>query len=267
MNRTNSSDGAHAAPAVHPSASLHGLVALVTGASGSIGAEVSRTLAARGAAVAVHGRAESALENLVSDIRERGGVAVAHVGDVRDPSQLEAAVADIASTLGTIDVLVPLAGGDGMPAPTAALEPDRWRSVIELDLTSVFLTIHAALPGMLRLGRGRIVTVASSAGRRPSQANAAYAAAKAGVVMLTEHLAKEYATAGIRVNCLAPSIVETSTLRGRMSTPQLDAIAARVPLRRIGRPADVAEAVAFLASDASSWITGTTLDITGGMTL
>jgi 3-oxoacyl-[acyl-carrier protein] reductase len=246
---------------------LQGRVALVTGASGSIGAEVSRTLAARGAAVAVHGRTESALEKVVADIRKAGGTGVAHVGDVRDAEHLDAVVTDVASTLGPVDVLVPLAGGDGMPAPTAALTPERWRSVIETDLTSVFLTVHAVLPGMLEHGGGRIVTVASSAGRRPSAANAAYAAAKAGVVMFTEHLAKEYATAGIRVNCVAPAIVDTARLRDRMPAAQFDAVAAHVPLGRIGRPVDIAEAVAFLASDASSWITGTTLDITGGMTL
>jgi 3-oxoacyl-[acyl-carrier protein] reductase len=247
--------------------SLQGRVALVTGASGSIGAEVSRALAARGAAVAVHGRTESALGKVVADIGAAGGTAVAHVGDVRDAGRLDATVAEIASTLGTIDVLVPLAGGDGVPSPTAELTPERWRSVIETDLTSVFLTVHAVLPGMLERGGGRIVTVASSAGRRPSQANAAYAAAKAGVVMLTEHLAKEYAASGIRVNCVAPAIVDTAKLRDRMPAARLDAVAAHVPLGRIGRPDDVAEAVAFLASDASSWITGTTLDITGGMTL
>ncbi|MDT7654014.1 MAG: hypothetical protein QOI36_5420 [Pseudonocardiales bacterium] len=249
------------------SSSLHGRVALVTGASGSIGAEVARALAARGAAVAVHGRTDSALERVVAGIRGAGGVAVAHVGDVRDAGHLQKVVADVTSTLGTIDVLVPCAGGAGMPTPTATLEPDRWREVIETDLTSVFLTVQAALPGMLALGHGRIVTVASSAGRRPSQANAAYAAAKAGVVMLTEHLAKEYAASGIRANCVAPAIVQTATLRSRMSAAQLDAVATHVPLGRIGVPDHVAQAVLFLASDASSFITGTTLDITGGMTL
>jgi 3-oxoacyl-[acyl-carrier protein] reductase len=182
---------------------MQGHVALVTGASGSIGAEVSSALAARGAAVAIHGRTESALDKVAADIRAAGGTAVAHLGDVRDAEQLNAVVADVTSTLGTIDVLIPLAGGDGSPTPTAALTPERWRSVIETDLTSVYLTVHAVLPGMLEQGGGRIVTVASSAGRRPSQANAAYAAAKAGVVMLTEHLAKEYATSGIRINCVA----------------------------------------------------------------
>jgi 3-oxoacyl-[acyl-carrier protein] reductase len=246
---------------------LRGRVALVTGASGSIGAEVSRTLAARGATVALHGRNADALESLAADIRHDGGVAFVYIGDVRDGSHLDTVVADVASNAGIIDIVIPLAGGDGRPSPTATLEPERWRSVIETDLTSVFLTVHAVLPGMIGAGDGRIVTVASSAGRRPSQANAAYAAAKAGIIMLTAHLAKEYAAAGIRANCVAPAIIETATLHETMPTAHFAALATHVPLGRIGQPTDVAEAIAFFASDTSSWITGTTLDITGGMTL
>ncbi|MGW6376946.1 SDR family NAD(P)-dependent oxidoreductase [Rhodococcus sp. NPDC055112] len=248
-------------------ADLTGRVALVTGASGSIGAAVGRALADRGAAVAVHGRTENRLTALVQQIRESGGRATAHLGDVRDPEHLAELTKRVSADLGPIDIAVPLAGGAGAPEPSAAMSVQRWREVVDLDLTSTFLTLRAVLPGMVERGDGRIVTVASSAGRRASQANAAYAAAKAGVVMLTEHLAKEYAGNGIRVNCVAPSIVETDTLRHRMPAAQLAAIAGYVPLRRIGQPADIAETVAFLVSDAAGWITGNTIDITGGMTL
>ena len=246
---------------------LEGQVALVTGASGSIGEEVSRVLAGLGAAVAVHGRSQDVLDDLARGIRHDGGAATAYVGDARDAGHLATVVADVSSTIGTVGILVTLAGGDGAPTPTVQLEPERWRSVIETDLTSAFLAIHAVLPGMLQLGAGRIVTVASSAGRRPSGANVAYGAAKAGVIMLTEHIAREYAESGIRANCVAPSIVETAKLRSRMAAAQLEELGARVPLGRIGQPADIAAAIAFFVSDASSWITGTTLDITGGMTL
>lgn len=244
-----------------------GRVALVTGASGSIGAEVSRTLAAHGADVAIHGRTRGALDELGAELRRLGRNTKSYVGDVCDPEHLATTAADIALALGPVDVLVALAGGDGAPCPTASLSPERWREVVATDLDSVFFTLRAVLPGMVERGGGRIVTVASSAGRRPSRANAAYGAAKAGVVMLTEHVAKEYAHAGVRVNCVAPSIVETAKLRSRVAAQQREAIADQVPLGRIGRPADIADAIVHLASDRSSWVTGTTLDITGGMTL
>jgi 3-oxoacyl-[acyl-carrier protein] reductase len=204
---------------------------------------------------------------LAQQIRHEGGTCSAYIGDARDAHHVATVVADVAATVGTIDILVTLAGGDGSPTPTASLDPDRWRGVIETDLTSVFLAVHGVLPGMLERGGGRIVTVASSAGRRPSQANAAYAAAKAGVIMLTEHIAKEYAASGVRANCVAPAIIETAKLRERMSPSQLEAIGAHVPLGRVGQPSDVAEAVAFFATDQSSWITGTVLDVSGGITL
>jgi len=123
-----------------------GRVALVTGASGSIGAEVSRVLAAGGASVGVVGRNAAALDSLVAEIEAAGGAARAYVADVRDAQALADVVADLP---GPVDVLVPLAGGDGAPSATAELDPARWRAVLETDLTSVFLTVHAALPGMM----------------------------------------------------------------------------------------------------------------------
>lgn len=244
-----------------------GQVALVTGASGSIGTELSRQLAAQGADVAVHGRRRGVLDGLVGEIRNHGRASKAYAGDARDPKHLADVVADAEKVLGPVDTLVTLAGGDGSPRPTGSLSAERWRDVIDTDLSTVFFAIRAVLPGMIDRGRGRIVTVASSAGRRPYQSNAAYAAAKAGVVMLTEHVAKEYAHAGIRANCVAPSIVETARLRERAAPTQLEAIASQMPLGRIGRPSDVADAITYLTSDQSSWITGVTLDITGGMSL
>jgi 3-oxoacyl-[acyl-carrier protein] reductase len=246
---------------------LSGQVALVTGASGSIGAEASRRLSALGADVAVHGRRQSVLDELSAEIRGSGGTSTTYVGDVRDAEHLADVATDVAQAFGPIGALVASAGGDGAPISTTSLSAQRWQEVVDTDLNSVFYAIRAVLPGMIEHGDGRIVTVASSAGRRASQANVAYAAAKAGVVMLTEHIAKEYAHAGIRINCVAPSIVETTKLRHRMTPQSRDAIATGVPLGRIGQPSDVAEAIAFLISDRSLWITGTTLDITGGMTL
>ncbi|MFD0891056.1 SDR family NAD(P)-dependent oxidoreductase, partial [Streptosporangium algeriense] len=147
---------------------------------------------------------------------------------------------------------------------TTGLGAARWRAVIESDLTSVYLTVSAFLPAMVERRGGAIVTMASTAGRHPGGANAAYAAAKAGVVMFTRHLANEVGGYGVRVNCVAPSAVLNERMRRFMSDEQLDGLAASYPLGRLGRPEDVAQAVLYLASDASSWVTGVTLDLTGG---
>jgi 3-oxoacyl-[acyl-carrier protein] reductase len=170
----------------------------------------------------------------------------------------------VAEPLGAVDILAAFAGGSGMPIPTAEETPDHWREVIDTDLTSTFLTVSAFLRPMVELGRGSIVTMSSAAGRQPARSNAAYAAAKAGVVAFTRHLANEVAPNGVRVNCVAPSSIETERLHSWTTPDVRRQLAESFPLRRIGQPADVAAATLFLASDASSWITGTTLDIAGG---
>jgi 3-oxoacyl-[acyl-carrier protein] reductase len=174
-------------------------------------------------------------------------------------------VADtVAERLGAVDILAAFAGGNGMPVPTTAETPDHWREVIDTDLTSTFLTVSNFLGPMVERGRGSIVTMSSSAGRQPARSNAAYAAAKAGVVAFTRHLASEVAPDDVRVNCVAPSSIETERLRSWTTQKVRQQLAESFPLRRLGQPGDVAAATLFLASDASSWITGTTLDIAGG---
>ncbi|WP_433250165.1 SDR family NAD(P)-dependent oxidoreductase [Streptosporangium sp. CA-135522] len=243
---------------------LAGKVALVTGGSRGIGAATCRALAANGVAVAVNGRDRAAIDAVVARITADGGTAVAAPGDVTD----EAAVRNMRDTveraLGPVEILAAFAGGQGAPTPTVQLGAERWLAVIESELTSVYLTVTAFLPAMLERGEGTIITMSSTAGRRPSGANAAYAAAKAGVVMFTKHLANEVGEQGVRVNCLAPSAVLNEKMQRFMSAGQLDELAATYPLGRIGQPSDVAQAVLYLASDASSWITGVTLDLTGG---
>jgi 3-oxoacyl-[acyl-carrier protein] reductase len=243
---------------------LTGRVAVVTAGSRGIGAATARALAANGVDVAVVGRDEAALSAVADSIRVAGGRAIPVRADTTQEDDVRHVADTVAERLGAVDILAAFAGGNGMPVPTTEETPDHWRAVMDTDLTSTFLTVSAFLRPMVERGRGSIVTMSSSAGRQPARSNAAYAAAKAGVVAFTRHLANEVAPHGVRVNCVAPSSIETERLRS-WTTPEVrQHLAESFPLRRLGQPGDVAAATLFLASDASSWVTGTTLDIAGG---
>ncbi|MFL6076059.1 MAG: SDR family NAD(P)-dependent oxidoreductase [Mycobacteriales bacterium] len=248
-------------PSAYPD--LVGKVAVVTGGSRGIGAETARALAAHGVAVAVNGRDDAAIKAVVDSVESAGGRAIGVPADVTDPDALDRLRDRVEAELGPVDILAAYAGGDGDPVPVAQITPERWREVLEINATATFLTVRAFLPGMTGRGRGSIVTMASTAGRLPGGASAAYATAKAGVVMFTRHVALEVAKQGVRVNCLSPAAVLTDRL-GRMPEEIQARVAAAHPLGRIGQPADVASATLFLASDSSSWITGVTLDVAGG---
>jgi 3-oxoacyl-[acyl-carrier protein] reductase len=242
---------------------LAGKVAIVTGGSRGIGAATAAALAANGALVAVVGRDEAAMIAITAGITERGGRAIWLAADCTVPSDLERMTEIVTNQLGPADVVASFAGGDGMPVPTAAETPEHWREVIDTDLNSVFYTVRAVLPAMTGRG-GTIVTMSSAAARQAARSAAAYAAAKAGVIAFTRHLAGELAPHRIRVNCLAPSATENDKMRAWMSADQRAALGASFPLGRLGQPDDVAAAALFLASDASAWITGATLDVAGG---
>jgi 3-oxoacyl-[acyl-carrier protein] reductase len=243
---------------------LAGKVAVVTGGSRGIGAATATALAANGAAVAVVGRDARALSAVTEGIEAQGGRAIWIAADCTVAEE----VADMATTasgrLGPADIVIAFAGGAGMPVPTAQETPEHWRQVLDSDLTSTFLTIRAFLPAMADRGRGVIVTMASSAARQAAKSSAAYAAAKAGVIALSRHLAAEHADDGVRINCVAPAAIENDRMRTWMSDEQRLALGRSFPLGRLGQPEDVAAATLFLASDASSWITGATLDVAGG---
>jgi NAD(P)-dependent dehydrogenase (short-subunit alcohol dehydrogenase family) len=262
MSHLRALHDARDAVAVYPD--LAGKVAVITGGSRGIGARTAHAFGANRMRVAVVGRDPHALDSVREELWNHGAEAMAVVADcTRDEATSELA-ARVAEELGPVDVLATFAGGNGRPRPSIELAADEWRRVLDGDLTATFLTIQAFLPGMLARRTGSIITMSSAAGRQPSQANVAYAAAKAGVVMLTRHLAAELASARIRVNCLAPSAVENDRMRASMTGEQLAELGARFPLGRIGQPGDIAAAATYLASDASGWVTGVTLDIAGG---
>jgi 3-oxoacyl-[acyl-carrier protein] reductase len=242
---------------------LAGKVAFVTGGSSALGGATCRFLAANGVRVAVNGRNESALASVVRAIREAGGQALACPADCTQPEALARARDAVERELGKVDIVAAFAGGGGEPQPFSQISDDKWRAVVDANLTATFLTIQTFLPAMLERQKGAIVTMASSAGRVPGLAAAPYAAAKAGIVMLTGHLAKELGPRGIRVNCIAPSAIVNERM-AQLSPEKLSEIVAGFPLGRLGTPEDIALATLFLASESASWITGVTLDISGG---
>jgi 3-oxoacyl-[acyl-carrier protein] reductase len=229
---------------------LAGKVAVVTGGSGGIGAAVCRLLAANGAKVVVNGRNE---------------VKIGAATDVTDFAAIERMRKRVEEELGPVEVLAAFAASGGPPpGPTAQITEEEWQFAIDGNLTSTFLTLKSFLPAMIERRRGSIVTMASSAGRVLTPAPTAYAAAKAGVVMLSRQVASEVGEHGIRVNCLAPDSILTERIQRLMSEDQQKQWAAMFPLGRMGAPEDVALATLYLASESSSWLTGVTLDVAGG---
>jgi 3-oxoacyl-[acyl-carrier protein] reductase len=244
---------------------LDGKVAVVTGGSKGIGAATCRVLAANGVKVAVTARSPKAVEEVADEIVRAGGVAIPAVADCTRREDVERLLARSEGELGPVDILAPFAGGFTRYTPAHEIDEDEWDEVIETNLTSTFLTVRTFLPGMIERRRGAIVTMASNAGRfLDIPTTASYAAAKAGVVMFTRHVAQEVGRHGVRVNCVAPSTVRTERIEQIMSDERRAEIGALAPLGRLGTPEDVALATLFLVSDSASWLTGVTLDVTGG---
>lgn len=244
-------------------------VALVTGASRGIGAAIARRIALAGARVALHGRDVSRLDAVLHQIRDDGGEAMVVTGDLTSFEDLEAVRAAVEAEFGPVDILIANGGGSPVPpGPVEELSIADWHASIDANLTATFLTIKAFLPSMKQHGRGSIVTMSSAAARRPSPASPiAYAAAKAGIELLTKDVAAQAGPFGVRANCIAPETIMTE--RNEQSIP--DEIRPRLidmhPVRRLGTPEDVAEAALYLASDAASWVSGIVLDVAGGSVL
>lgn len=246
--------------AVYPD--LEGKVAVVTGGSKGIGAATCEALVANGSRVAVNARTPESLEAFVETL---DGTAIAVPGDCTSEADMERLREAVESELGPVDLLVVFAGGFERFTPVAEMGVTEWTEVIEANLTSTFVTVRAFLPGMLERGRGSIVTMSSISGRfldKPTQA--AYAAAKAGVIMFTRHLALEVGPQGIRANCVAPGTTSSERITRVMTGEAIAKTSAMSPLGRLGTPEDTANATLFLLSDASSWLTGVTIDVAGG---
>jgi NAD(P)-dependent dehydrogenase (short-subunit alcohol dehydrogenase family) len=246
---------------------LAGRVALVTGASSGLGRHFARLLARHGARVAIAARRTDALATLAAEIAAEGGIADPVALDVRDPASVSAAVAAVAAKAGALDILVNNAGV-AMTKPALLTTEDEWRQVLDTNLDGAFRVARACAQAMADAKRGGvIVNIASILGMRVAKQLAAYIAAKAALLRLSEALALEWAAHGIRVNALAPGYIETELNRDFLRSPAGESLGKRVALRRFGTPSDLDGPLLLLVSPAGGYITGATLTVDGGHTL
>jgi 3-oxoacyl-[acyl-carrier protein] reductase len=239
----------------------------VTGSSRGIGAAVAQLFARRGAHVAVHGRDRQALAGVQAEVERAGGRAICVEADVTNYTDIERARHEIERALGPIEILVASAGGSFTPpGPLEETSEDGWRASIDGNLTATFLTLKSVLPGMKSRRAGAIITISSVAGHRPHpRSPIPYAAAKAGIEILTKDLAAQVGPFGIRANCIAPETILTERNKERIPGEQQRALIDLHPIRRLGTPEDIAQAALFLASDQSEWISGIVVDVAGGV--
>ncbi len=242
--------------------SLNGKTALVTGATGGIGAAIARTLHAAGASVALSGRQVDKLEALAKELGERAHVVPC---DLANKEQVAKLIEAAAAKLGRVDILVNNAGltKDNL---FMVMKDEQWDEVIAVNLTSTFMLMRAASRAMVRgkTGYGRIINIASISGQigNPGQGN--YAASKAGMMGMTKSLAREVASRGITANCIAPGFIKTA-MTDALNAEQSAAIMPMIPAGRMGTPQEIAAAALFLASEEAGYITGQTLGVNGGM--
>jgi NAD(P)-dependent dehydrogenase (short-subunit alcohol dehydrogenase family) len=239
---------------------LRGRMAVVTGGASGIGLAVARRLVASGAQVTLWDNAR--IETFAAASGELGealGISV----DVRDYQNVEAACSTTLSQMGRIDVLVNSAGITGPNGPTWEYPLDAWRDVLDVNLTGTFHCCRAVVPGMRDAGYGRIVNIASVAGKEGNPNASAYSASKAGVIALTKSLGKELATTPVRVNCVTPAAVETPMF-AQMASEHIDYMRSKIPMNRFGTVDEIAALIAWLCTEECTFSTGAVFDISGG---
>lgn len=241
---------------------LNGKIALITGASGGIGKAVAVALHRQGAHVALSGTRREALDALVAELGERTS---AHVCDLGTPENAESLARDVEERLGRVDVLVCNAGitRDGL---AMRMKDEDWRAVLDVNLTSTFFLIRAAMRGMLKRKAGRIIAISSVVGVTGNAGQANYAASKAGMIGMVKSLAQELASRNVTVNAIAPGFIATP-MTDKLTDEQKSGITAKIPSGRLGAPDDIAGACVYLASDEAAYVTGHTLHVNGGMAM
>ncbi|MDB6453223.1 3-oxoacyl-ACP reductase FabG [Falsirhodobacter sp. 20TX0035] len=241
---------------------LTGKNALVTGASGGIGADIARALHKAGAVVALSGTREAPLAELAAELGERAHVVTCNLSDAAAVEALPKAAAE---AMGSVDILVNNAGitRDNL---AMRMSDDEWQSVIDVNLTSTFRLCRGVLRGMMKARWGRIVNITSIVGATGNPGQVNYSAAKAGMVGLSKSLAFEVASRGITVNCVAPGFIATA-MTDKLNDDQKGRILAQIPSGRMGTPAEIAAAVLYLSSSEAGYVTGSTLHVNGGMAM
>ena len=239
---------------------LQGKHAVITGGAAGIGLAIAARLLASGARVSLWDRDEAALAESARLLGD--GTHTARL-DVADEAQVQSAFDASLKALGKVDVLVCSAGITGPNLPTQDYPLIEWRRVLDINLTGVFLCNRVVVPHMVGKGHGRIVNIASIAGKEGNPNASAYSASKAGVISLTKSLGKELATTGVRVNCVTPAAVKTGIF-SQMTQQHIDFMLSKIPMGRFGEPDEIASLVAWLCSDECSFSTGAVFDLSGG---
>jgi len=241
---------------------LTGKTALVTGASGGIGADIARALHKAGATVGLSGTRTAPLGALAAELGSRAHVLPCNLSD---PASVEGLIKQATEAMGSVDILVNNAGitKDGL---AMRMSDEDWQSVIDVNLTATFRLCRSAIRGMMKARWGRIVNISSVVGQTGNAGQVNYAASKAGMVGLSKSLAAEVASRGITVNCVAPGFIETA-MTDKLNDQQREGILKAVPAGRMGTPDEIAAAVLYLASQEAGYVTGATLHVNGGMAM